>query len=298
MTRANIKRTAAAITAAVAIIVSTYKWITPTGNNGLYGKVGSWIKTPEGRLNQAKWLMKNGFNDYAAYGMSDYLYSNPAAVADFILQYRRLGGKDVSLIYGKASTVTIDLDYYHRTIKNDSSRFSSVAMEYEQYQKDMSRPVFYTMLPLVWKYCKINKLYSWIYQGWPDQPDCDSIAKYADGVWLHSYIKMDKYSNVGDALYGYQKTRLGMFAISGSKIKKQLRMRLLTSNENPDSLNAKTGKVNEQFGWKYYTKNSVTSAINSFQNKWNLSATPLMKQWLKPDGGQLFYEPFQKRITT
>lgn len=278
------KKAIATTIALVALTIGIYKYQTPTGNNGLYGKIGTWIQTPAGRLAQAKKIAGLGFNDYACYGISDYLISHWDWVADFNLQCRRVGIKDLSLIYSKSSTVVNDLDYFLKQCKNDSMKFSSTVSEIEPYNTG-DYTGFYSAIRAVDKYDHSHNLASYFYYGWNKQNEIDSMVYHGDGVWLHSYIVMSNYSDVGAALYGYQKNRLLLFAASAKKFNKKFYHRVLTSNENPDP--AKT-----QFGYKYYKTHKATDAINSFQNYWTFHATADMKTWLVNSGGQLFYEKF------
>jgi hypothetical protein len=283
------KKAIATTIALVALTIGIYKYQTPTGNNGLYGKIGTWIQTPAGRLAQAKKIAGLGFNDYACYGISDYLISHWDWVADFNLQCRRVGIKDLSLIYSKSSTVVNDLDYFLKQCKNDSMKFSSTTSEIEQYNTG-DRAGFYRDIRTVGNYDHSHNLLSWFYQGWNNQQDADSMVRNGDGVWLHSYVNMSKDTATGANLFGYQKTRLIMYANSCKNPlinpgKKKFYHRVLTSNENPDP--AKT-----QFGYKYYKTHKPTDAINSFQNYWTFHATADMKTWLVNSGGQLFYEKF------
>lgn len=251
-----MKRTAVIGTVVASLAAITSFFYNGTSYMGLYqNKISSWITTPAGRQKEAEWVKKN-FNSVSIYGVDgSYLSSatNRANVRDYILRLRRLGIKEVGYVYSSASFSYLDTYMKEST---DSSRFNVLLSEIEQYNTG-DRVGFAKNLSAARDYAVKNNMKSKCYQGWPTQADCDTIAKYCDGVELHAYGQYDKYSNVGSWCYGYCKTRLGMFDVSFSKVGKVGEFHLLVSTENPD-------QTKTQFGYKYFLTHAIGSCYTSF----------------------------------
>lgn len=283
---------------AVAVVVTTvtvYVFYSPTGNRAVYGnKVSTYITTEQGRKSEVAWLVKQGFNTYAGYGMSSYIKSNPAWVQDFVLKCRRAGIADVGFIYGYESTVLTDLDKYQKNCPNDSMKFSHVVSEIEQYQSDGDRPKFYKTIRLVSDWCLANKVKRYIYQGWPNQIDVDSIVKYSDRTYLHAYGVYSNYSDVGSWIYGYSKSRMASYATSVVKIHGdtstyQYSIMMLYSCENPD-------QTRTQFGYKYFLTSTVENLHQKFLTYNTIHMPSTVKKRVQISGSVLFVEDQYKKI--
>ncbi len=282
------------VAALAAIAGIAYFFYSPTNHRSIYGnKVSEYITTEAGRKAEVAWLVKHGFNSYVGYGMREYLLTNTPAVQDFVLRCRRAGIRDVGFVYGSESSVLNELDKYQKRCTNDSTKFSFVVSEIEQYQSDGNRPKFYTTLRVVSNWCLTNKVKRYVYQGWPNQADCDSIVKYSDRVYLHAYGQYDKYSDPGAWIYGYTKTRMGMFASSKRKIRgtagEDYNITILYSCENPD-------QTKTQFGYKYFLTKSVGELNGSFDSYYKFNAPASTKDDIQIGGWVLFVEDQFKKI--
>ena len=228
-----------------------------TSISGIYGnKVSSYLLTDAGRKAEIAWLLKNGFNSYCGYGVSDYLSSNRSDVQKFVLELRRNGFKEVGFIYSSSSTVTSKLDAYQKSCTNDSMKFDFVVSEIEQYNTG-ERASFYTTIKSVSDWCIKNNVKRYCYQGWPNQADCDSIVKYTDKMYLHAYGVYSNYTYPGSWAQGYTKGRVSMLSASAIRYNKKYKIDIIYSAENPDL--AKT-----QFGYKYYLSHNWNTVHTSF----------------------------------
>ena len=287
-TTKKIAVTGGALAAAVALIYHFF--FVTTGFSGVYGnKVGTWITTEAGRKAEVVWLMKQGFTSDYLYGIDgSYLASatNRANVSDFILKYRRAGGQEVGFVLSKPSSLTY-LETYLKT-STDSTRFNVIVTEFEQYNTG-DRAGFSVLLQACKKIVDTYHMKLFIYQGWPNAPDCDTIAKYSDGVLLHAYGQYDKQSNIGAWCFGYMKTRNEMLATSFGKLNKVALNSMIVSTENPD-------QTKTQFGYKYYTTHKWMDTYNGFISYYNSNASANVKKWISYRGQQTFVEDQAKII--
>lgn len=272
---------------AVIAVAAVVMWFQPTGNRIVYGnKVSTYITTEAGRKAEVAWLVRQGFNGYCGYGISSYCKNNPTWVQDFVLKMRRAGLKDIGFIYGSESEVLTTLDAYQKSCPNDSMKFSFVVSEIEQYQSTGNRPAFYKTIRLVSDWALAKGVKRVVYQGWPNQADCDSIVKYTDRMFLHAYGVYSNSSDVGSWVTGYTKGRMAMVADSKLRIKGtagKYSVATIYSCENPDQ--AKT-----QFGYKYFLTHSVEELQNKFLTYFNLNAPASTKTQLEMAGSVLFVE--------
>lgn len=279
----------AGLVATVALVYHLF--FVTSGFSGVYGnKISTWIGTDAGRAAEVKWLIKNGFTSDYLYGVDgSYLSSatNRANISDFILKYRRAGGQEVGFVTSNITSLQY-LDNYMKTA-SDSTRFNVIITEYEQYQTGQSRPFFYSLCKSCSDFCKKYNMKFFPYQGWSTQQDCDTVAKYADGVLLHAYGQYDKQSNVGAWIYGYSKSRVTMYTASYKALQKKAMFSVITSTENPD-------QTKTQFGYKYYTAHGWMDTYNSFASYWNAQATTDMKAWISYRGQITFVEDQAKQI--
>ncbi|HRC11219.1 MAG TPA: hypothetical protein PLI67_11370 [Niabella sp.] len=290
----SLKKKLSIAAALAAIAAATYFFYTPTGHRSVYGnKVSEYITTEAGRKAEVAWLVKKGFNAYVGYGVREYLVSNPAWVQDFVLKCRRAGIRDVGFVYGSESSVLNELDKYQKRCTNDSTKFSFVVSEIEQYQSDGNRPKFYTTLRVVSAWGLQNKVKRYVYQGWPNQADCDSIVKYSDRVYLHAYGKYHTSTDVGAWIYGYTKGRTAMFADSKKRMRgesgEDYNTTIIYSCENPDP-------TKTQFGAKYFLTKSVGELNGSFDTYYKLHAPASTKDNIQIGGWVLFVEDQFKKI--
>ena len=287
-TTKKIAVTGGALAAAVALIYHFF--FVTTGFSGVYGnKVGTWITTEAGRKAEVAWLMKQGFKSDYLYGIDgSYLSSatNRANISDFILKYRRAGGQEVGFVLSKPSSLTY-LEAYQKTA-TDSTRFNVIVTEFEQYNTG-DRVGFAALLSACRKTANAYNMKLYSYQGWPNAADCDTIAKYADGVLLHAYGQYDKQSNLGAWCYGYMKTRNEMIATSFGKLNKVALNSMIVSTENPD-------QTKTQFGYKYFTTHNWLDTYNAFSSYYNSNASANMKKWIVYRGQQTFVEDQAKLI--
>lgn len=283
------------IAALAGSAIGVYIWYSPTGNKAVYGnKVSTYITTEAGRKAEVAWLVKNGFNTYAGYGMSSYLKSNPSYVQDFVLRCRRAGILDVGFIYGSESTVLNELDKYQKSCPNDSMKFSHVVSEIEQYQSGVDRPKFYNTIRVVYQWCQKNKLKAYIYQGWLNEVDADSIVAYSDRIYLHAYGVYSNYSDAGSWVHGYTKSRALSLANSyekkmGNKEGKYS-MSMLYSCENPDP-------TKTQFGYKYFLTKTVDQLQSAYLWYTSTHTVPsIVGKRIEVAGSVLFVEDQYKKI--
>lgn len=287
----NIKAKAGISAVVISSVAIIYHFFFVSVNySGVYGnKVSTWLSTETGRQGEVSWLTKNKINSIDLYGVDgSYLnsVSNQNNVKLFALSFRRSGGQEMGFVISNISSLTY-LDKYQKTA-TDSTRFNVVVTEIEQYQSGANRIAFYDNIRGADKYCHSNNMRLFVYQGWPNQADCDSIAIHADGVYLHAYGAYDKQTNLGAWLYGYSSSRIAMFALSYKKIGKISQNKLLVSWETPD-------QTKTQFGYKWATTHAAFNDIFPiFYSYYSSHANADMSKYFPYIGVQHFVEDQMK----
>lgn len=292
------------ITGAAVVIASIFGYnyfYKPTGNKGIYDNKPATFMTSEKAQNKnIAWVVRNGFNQYACYGMGDYMDSSPSLVSRYILKLRREGVKDIYFIYSRSSSVTGTLDSYQRKQTNDSCKFSGTLSEIEQYNTG-KRPEFYATIKEVYNYNQKHGLTSAVYQGHFNQADIDTIIKYTDRLFNHAYLEYDKKKDLGGAVFGYQRSRFNAIVMAMDKkypkdLTKKYNVETIFSCENPDTTKQPDGKYLTQFGFKYFTTHTWEDPYSEFIGYWNLHATSDMKRRIQLGGSMLFVGEQAKQI--
>ena len=257
-----------------------------TGNKGLYDNgVSGFITTNEKRQARANWVARQGFNQYACYGMSEYMKTNPSWVADFITKLRANGIPDIGFIYSKSSSVTGTLDTYQRNQISETTKFSFIVSEIEQYNTGLVTE-FYNIIKITSNYALVNNLTRCIYQGWPSQADMNKIVKYSDRMFLHAYGRYDLKADVGKWAFSYQSGRFNQIhkaidLLTGDAGTTKYSVQTIFSTENPDT-------TKTQFGAKYFKRNTWEEPYSLFIGGWNSAATAAMKRRITIAGSVLF----------
>ena len=292
-----LKKISAALAIIAAATFGTYYFYKPTGNKGLYdNKPATFIPNDKAQNKNVAWVTYGAkFNEYACYGMGDYMDSSPTLVSNYILKLRRNGVNDIYFIYSKAASVTGTLDSYQKKQTNDSCKFSGTLSEIEQYNTG-KRIEFYNTIREVYNYNQKNNLKSAVYQGHFNQPDIDTIIKYTDRLFNHAYLEYDKQKDLGGAVFGYQKSRFNAIVIAMDKKypndkTKKYNVETIFSCENPD-------QTKTQFGFRYFNNknHSWEDPYSEFIGYWNLHATADMKRRIQLGGSMLFVGEQAKKI--
>ncbi len=296
--RAVINKTVLRVAAAaLALAVSVLIWYKPTGNRGVYDNKPNTFMTDSASIRkEVDWIKKNGFNSYCSYGMSDYISSKPNLVRYLNLLLRRVGISDLGYIYSNPDFIS-KLEKFQKSCANDSMKFSFIISEYEQYQKDKSRPVFYSMIRTTSTWAHKMGMKSYVYQGHPNLTDVDTIVRYADRVYQHAYREYDKYgSKVGDDIFGYVDSKLEAYGASYHKqfpnSKNKFSYMIIYSTEgNPGP------PVETKFGYKYFLTHGWGDAHKAFQNYMMLRKDiPNIKNYTQDSGYQIFVGSQAKKI--
>ena len=279
----------------VAASIFGYNYFSkPTGNKGMYdNKPATFMTTEKAQNKNVDWVVRAGMNQYACYGMADYMDSSPTLVSNYLLKLRRKGVKDIYFIYSKSSSVIGTLDSYQKKQVNDSCKFSGTLSEIEQYNTG-KRIEFYATIKTVYQYNQKHGLTSAVYQGHFNQADIDTIIKYTDRLFNHAYLEYDKKKDLGGAIYGYQSSRFNSIVIAMDKkypkdLTKQYNVQTIFSCENPD-------QSLTQFGFKYFLTHTWEDPYSEFIGYWNFHATADMKRRIQLGGSMLFVGEQAKKI--